>query len=409
MKPENILPIVRWIASEGLRGAHETALLPGLCAQLDAAGVPLMRVNVSQPTLHPIIGGHMFIWRRGATTADQEDWDRNMAAARLAQVTAPFDHMMMRGETRLRRRLTTGEGIAEFPMLERFRAEGATDYFAFRVDFGEAQRLGPADGIYVSWLSDAPGGFEPAHLAAIEQFAEPLGLALKNASTYRIANSVIETYLGRDAGQRVLGGTIERGSGETIRAALWYSDLQGFTKLADTLPRDELLALLHDYFACIVETVHEQQGQVLKFIGDGVLAIFNLADDSESCLAALEAGDRVMERTAALTAQRRADGRPVTQVYLGLHLGGVMYGNIGAGERLDFTVLGPTVNEVSRIEAMCRALDQTLIASAAFARAAGDCRGRLVSLGRYVLRGVRRPQELFTLVRAEDAAAGGEA
>ena len=147
---------------------------------------------------------------------------------------------------------------------------------------------------------------------------------------------------------------------------------------------------------------------MLKFIGDGILAIFNLPDDTESCLAALEAGDRVMEQVAALSARRRAAGRPVTQVYLGLHLGDVMYGNIGAGDRLDFTVVGPAVNEVSRIEAMCRALDQNLVASAAFARAAGDCRGRLVSLGRYVLRGVRQPQELFTLVRPEDLTEGGD-
>ncbi len=286
-------------------------------------------------------------------------------------------------------------------MLDRFRAKGATEYLALQTIFGEAHRLGPADRVLTSWLTDAPAGFDEAHLAAIEQLAPPIALALKAASTYRIATSVIETYLGQDAGRRVLGGTIERGAGETIRAALWMCDLQGFTTLADTTPRDRLLALLHEYFECMVNTVGEHQGQVLKFMGDGLLAIFNRADDGASCRAALEAADRVMGRVAEVTARRQANGLPVTRFYIGLHLGDVLYGNIGARNRLDFTVIGPAVNEVSRIEAMCRALDQDLIVSSAFADVVKGSSERIVSLGRYVLRGVRRPQELFTLVPTE--------
>ncbi len=224
---------------------------------------------------------------------------------------------------------------------------------------------------------------------------------MKASATYRVATGLIETYLGKDAGQRVLGGTIERGSGETIRAALWSCDLQGFTKLADAMPRDQLLALMHDYFEGMVTTIDEHDGHVLKFIGDGILAIFNMGDDAKSCRAALEAADRAMGRMAEVSAKRQAAGLPVTRFSIGLHVGDVLYGNIGAPNRLDFTVIGPAVNEVSRIESMCRALDQDLIVSSAFAKAANGSRERLVSLGRYVLRGVRRPQELFTLVQAE--------
>ena len=395
MTPEQTHAIIQWIVSRGLHGTHETTLLQGLCERLVAEDIPLLRVNICQPTLHPIIGGRLFIWSRGEA-AVQEDWERNVAEAGAEFVRTPFPHMGSTGTTRLRCRLHQGEG-SEFPMLGRFREQGGTDYFALLTAFGEAHRLGPAAAIIMSWLTDAPGGFLDAHIAAIEQLVPSLALAVKGASTYRIARGVIETYLGRDAARHILSGEIERGSGQTIRTALWYCDLKGFTKLADTTPRDRLLAMLDAYFECMVTTVHEFDGHVLKFMGDGLLAIFNLDDDAGSCRAALEAAEQVTSRITRLTAERDADGLPVCGFYLALHFGDVMYGNIGARNRLDFTVVGPAVNEVSRIEAMCAALDQSLVISSAFAEAAGESTDRIVSLGRYALRGVRRPQELFTL------------
>ena len=392
MTPEKSRDIAQWIVSEGLDGADELELLRGVSERLVAAGVPLIRTNISQPTLHPIIGGHLFIWRRDQAPA-HEDWQRNVA---IGYSQSPFSYMITSDETRLRRRLKEGEP-SEFPMLDDFRRQGGTDYFAMETAFGDAHRFGPADRILSSWLADAPGGFRDTDIAAIEQIAPSLALAVKGASTYRIARSVIEIYLGRDAGGRVVSGEIDRGSGQTIRAALWYCDLQGFTKLTDTTPRDRLLAMLDDYFECMVTTVHESGGEVLKFMGDGLLAIFNLRDDAESCRAALEAADRVLGRIAQLTVSRRDAGLPVSGLYVALHIGDVMYGNIGARDRLDFTVVGPAVNEVSRIEAMCRALEQSLVVSSAFAEAAAGSADRLVSLGRYALRGVRKPQELFTL------------
>jgi adenylate cyclase len=395
------LPLTQWIIARGVDGTPETKLLEGLCARLSATGVPLLRVNICQPTLHPVIGGHLFIWLRNKPSAVEEDWARNVAAAGGDSSRTPFGHMMKTGAATLRRRLTDGDRSLGYRMLERFRTEGATDYFAQQTTFGEAHRLGPADRVLTSWLTDAADGFAEVHLASISEIAPAIALAVKAAATYRVAAGLIETYLGRDAGQRVLGGTIERGSGETIRAALWSCDLQGFTKLADSMPRDQLLALMHDYFEGMVTTIEEHDGHVLKFIGDGILAIFNRGDDARSCRGALEAADRAMTRMAEVSARRKAEGLPVTRFSIGLHVGDVLYGNIGAPNRLDFTVIGPAVNEVSRIESMCRALDQELIVSAAFAEAAGSAGERLVSLGRYVLRGVRRPQELFTLVPAE--------
>ena len=307
MTPGDTQPLDQWIIAQGLDGTSETTVLDGLCARLTAGGMPLLRVNICLPTLHPVIGGHLFIWRRDRPEAVEEDWARNVAAAGTDYARTPFEHMMKTGTPRFRRRLTGSDDNAALAMLDRFRGVGGTDYFALQTTFGAAHRLGPADRVLTSWLTDAADGFAEAHLAAVEQLTPALALAIKAASTYRIATGVIETYLGKDAGQRVLGGAIERGAGETIRAALWFCDLQGFTKLSDITPRDQLLGLMHDYFEAMVTTVDEHGGHVLKFMGDGLLAIFNTGDDGQSCRAALAAADH--GRSSGWRRSRRG-GRP---------------------------------------------------------------------------------------------------
>jgi adenylate cyclase len=211
-----------------------------------------------------------------------------------------------------------------------------------------------------------------------------------------------ETYLGRDAGHRVLRGHIERGVAEKISAVLWFSDLQGFTRITDTAPPAQIIPLLNDYADAVVSALKAQGGEVLKFMGDGTLAIFDAAAADDACRHALDAADDAIRRIAALNERRVAEGLPVSRLYLGLHVGDVFYGNIGSYERLDFTVVGPAVNETSRIAALCGSLDQHVLLSSAFAAAAGESRARLVSVGRYALRGVRRPQELYTLDPATD-------
>ena len=222
-------------------------------------------------------------------------------------------------------------------------------------------------------------------------------MALKSALTRGITETLMRTYLGEDAGRRVLSGKIERGTAEAIEAVLWYSDLRGFTRIADIAPSETLLSLLNDYAACVVETLHAHDGQVLKFVGDGILAIFKLEDSCAAGEAALDAAEALLARIDELNAKREAAGLPTSDIYLALHLGEVLYGNIGSPVRLDFTVVGPAVNEVSRIEGLCRNLDQRVLVSSDFAAGAPAARPRLVSLGRYALRGVSEPQELFTL------------
>jgi adenylate cyclase len=205
----------------------------------------------------------------------------------------------------------------------------------------------------------------------------------------------METYLGRDAGQRVLSGRIMRGVAERIDAVIWFSDLRGFTRITDSAP-EQVIPLLNDYAEVIVSAIHTHGGDALKLIGDGILAIFVAADRAHACVAALAAATAAHSEVAALNRRRAQGGLPVTDMYLGLHVGEVLYGNVGSIERLDFTVVGPAVNEASRIAAMCRSVEQPMLVSEAFANVDG-MRGRLVSVGRYALRGVAKPQELFTL------------
>jgi adenylate cyclase len=213
----------------------------------------------------------------------------------------------------------------------------------------------------------------------------------------RIAETLVETYLGRDAGKRVLQGQIDRGITDQIEAALWFSDLRSYTRIADTAAPGEIIPLLNDYSDAVISTIYHQGGDVLKLIGDGVLAIFTGDNRQRVCESAMAAAVAARQSVGELNRTRAAENLPVTDMYLALHVGTVFYGNIGSKERLDFTVIGPAVNEVSRIAAMCRSVDQPLLVSAAFADAVGDLRSHLVSVGRFALRGVAQPQELYTV------------
>ncbi|MEM6656599.1 MAG: adenylate/guanylate cyclase domain-containing protein [Pseudomonadota bacterium] len=202
---------------------------------------------------------------------------------------------------------------------------------------------------------------------------------------------------GKNAANNVFDGQIERGAGQTIRAALWSSDLQGFTTISDEVPRDQLLEMVNAYFECIVQSVHKYGGNVLKFMGDGVLAIFDKGSDELSTCAALHVAEHLRRQISELTSDRRNKGLPATGLYLGLHLGEVYCGNVGSPSRVDFTVTGPAVNEVSRIEGMCRTMNKDIVISQDFADKLGIESVKLTSLGTHNLGGVSRDNELFTM------------
>jgi adenylate cyclase len=273
---------------------------------------------------------------------------------------------------------------------------GGTDYCAMIVRLGEGQWLGAMRGMVASWLTDAPGGFDGDALDRIEALMPALATCLVQRSMQRSVRALLSTYLGDDAAVRVLDGNVVRGRAETIRTVVWFSDLVGYTRIADTHGAGVVLELLNDYAGAQVEAIEMHGGHVLKFIGDAILAIFP-GDEADACTRALDAVVEQRRRLAVVTAARAAQGKPTSDAQVALHRGEVLYGNVGSARRLDFTVLGPAINEASRIEALCSSLDQAVIVSSAFRDACGDARSRLLSLGRYALKGVARPQELWTV------------
>jgi adenylate cyclase len=300
----------------------------------------------------------------------------------------------------------TAETEAEFPSFAEFREAKFTDYVAIINRFAEDGAIGEMDCVYSYWTTDRSDGFTDDEIGALKRLTPFLGLAIKAASLARIAETLVETYLGRDAGRRVLRGRIERGVADRIETVLWFSDLRNYTRISETSPPEEIIPLLNDYAEAIVSSIQQNAGDVLKLIGDGVLAIFPAEERSRACAAALDAARAAQEAVTVLNARRFEKGLPATEMYLGLHLGEVFYGNIGSKERLDFTVVGPAVNEVSRIAAMCRSVDQPILISAVFAESCTEQRRAFASVGRFALRGVGRPQELFTLDLLEGPAVG---
>lgn len=404
--PEALLSLHAAITAAGLSGRPEAALVQEFCTKACAMGVPLSRAIIGVDTLHPVLEGRIFQWNRDVAQPKLSEYARRDYASDPSKwLQSPFYHLLQTGEISLRRRLDARANDEPFPILADLRAEGQTDYLVMLHRFDADGAIGEADGVFSSWCTDRPGGFADTDIAALEALVPSLALAVKSAATAGIARTLVETYLGRDAGERVLRGGIERGVAERISAVLWFSDLQGFTRITDTAPPEQIIPLLNDYAEAIVTAIHARRGEVLKFIGDGVLAVFKSGAPAETCRQALDAARDAHAGVAALNARRQAAGLPVTRFYLGLHVGEVFYGNIGSVDRLDFTVVGPAVNETSRIAAMCRSLDQEVLLSSGFADRAADCRRELVSVGRFALRGVGRPQALYTLDPDAGAAA----
>jgi adenylate cyclase len=382
-------PVATWL----LRDAHDLtdtrSVISELCQRLLASGFPLYRLFLSIRTLHPQVAAIGYQWRRGdalaSETAREHGIDRQDVYLR-----SPIK-LIHDGVPEIRRRLADLMAPREFPILDDLAAEGASDYLIVPLRFS-SQRVNA-----VSIATDRAGGFSEAESIRFKNLVLLLALVLDVRETQRVASALLDTYLGRDAGRRVLGGLVQRGDGITLAAALWYCDLRSFTATTETLPRDQIIALLNDYFGCMVGAVHRHGGEVLKFIGDAMLAIFPIADDLDrdrACLAALAAAEDALADLDDLNERRLADGKAILEADIALHTGAVMYGNVGAPDRLDFTAIGTAVNLVTRLERMSEELEQRLLASARFA---SPCGSKLVSVGHYRLRGFSQPQEIFAL------------
>ena len=276
-------------------------------------------------------------------------------------------------------------------MLHDLKIRGATEYLALPIasPFGFGTHM-------AAYVADRPGGFTEREIADLTFLSERLSVIADMNSQRQIAENVLKAYLGPQTGPKVLAGQIRRGSGDAISAVLWSSDLRSFTHLSDHLPGERMIAILNELFDLQSKAIASHGGEILKFIGDGLLAIFPVAEPADApraAASALAAAHEAQEKLGALRTRLALEGLPPLAMVIALHYGTVIYGNVGSVDRLDFTVIGPAVNLVSRIEAIAKSRDLPFVVSDDFANAYGR---PMSSLGKHALRGLELPHELFT-------------
>ncbi|MGE5147870.1 MAG: adenylate/guanylate cyclase domain-containing protein [Candidatus Eiseniibacteriota bacterium] len=386
-----IAALVDWLLRHSRQLTSPEQFLEDFAVRLRRARVPVWRINLHLPPLHPVILGRIYQWVDGAARPIEIMRSRD-ARDRLAFHHSPVA-IVFRSGLAVRRRLAGPDADVDFPLLEELRDRGATDYYLLPLDMVAGGRRGA-----IGFTTREPDGFSEDAISVIDHILPALNAITEVFTTRLILHDTLDVYVGPEATQRILRGEITLGTGRSIGAAIWYTDLRGFTSLSETLDREVVLGVLNDYFACMVPAVQEAGGEILKFMGDALLAIFKFETRSreDTCAAVLEAAIKAVDAMTALNDKRAAAAMPPIEAGVALHVGDVVFGNIGAGSRLDFTVIGPAVNLASRIETLCRDLGERILVSEAFAAHAGT---GLESLGRHAFRGVATEHELYRPAR----------
>jgi adenylate cyclase len=377
-----------WLVDGARSTPNPTQMMAETCERVVQAGLPLWRVGVFIRTLHPDIFGRNFIWRPGEEVeVGTVDFDvLDSPGFRNSPLAIVFTEAK-----EVRGRLDELQS-GRFPIFDDMHAEGVTDYVALPLLFidGSVQAS--------SWTTKQPGGFSDQQLNALRSLIPPLARVIEIISLQRTAALLLDTYVGNRAGARIMGGQIRRGHTETMHAAIWLSDLRGFTALSDRLPAETVVDILNGYFDCQVSSIRNHGGEVLKFMGDGLLAVFPIdeyvGDIHKVCSSVLEAA---RESRASVEAMHFPIGETVERFRFGvaLHVGPILYGNIGGGNRLDFTCIGPAVNLAARLEKIAGRLNRTIVASAGFA---GICAGGWTELGEFPILGFSKAERVYGLL-----------
>ena len=383
----DVQPVVDWLLAGARPATRPHQVLRLFCERLVACGMRLDRLALFVQPLHPNVAARGFYWRRGAAEIEVNEEDHSFIGTE-EQLSSPI-YRVRTSRREIRRRLEDAAAPLDFPVLDELRSQGVTDYLIMPLEFVS----GEVHGLSVATRS--AGGFTDAELAAFKRVLPAFTRLVEVFGLTHKAANILDAYLGSHAGEQVLQGRIRRGDAERIHAVIWFCDLRDSTPLADALGPEAFLALLNEYFECVLGPVLERGGQVLRFIGDAALAIFPVGGDpAEAATSAVDAAREALARMAALNEQRRGAGAPELAFGIGLHLGDVLYGNIGTRTRIEFTVIGAAANEAARIEALCKTLGAPLVVSDAVAR---HTRHAWRPLGRHPLRGVEKPVELLTL------------
>jgi adenylate cyclase len=388
MDTSELEKLTKWLMDGARSSPNPNRFLAEMCERLVVAGIPLYRVGAFVRTLHPDVFGRSFIWKPG------EEVVVNTANFDLPDTpqfkNSPLAIVYASGHE-VRYRLDDPES-ARFPFFDDMRAEGVTDYIAIPLHFTDGS-------IHASsWTTKAEGGFTDEQLDALRAVIPPFSRLGEIFAMRRTAAALLDTYVGNRAGERILAGQIRRGHAEDMQAAIWLSDLRGFTSLSDRLPAETVVDILNQYFDCQVPVIREHGGEILKFMGDGLLAVFPIAKDggnlSEVCGRALEASRKARANVDAMHYPSAGNAVERFRFGVALHIGSILFGNIGGMSRLDFTCIGPAVNLAARLEKIASRLHRTVVASAAFA---GACHNDWTDLGEFPIAGFSQAQRVFGL------------
>ncbi len=384
--PPDVQELFDWLVDGAPGATNPVAVLERFCPDLLEAGIPVERIAAFVQTLHPHIMGRAFRWKPGAPIQVNE-------ASHALVHTPAFKHspvgLVLANAEPFRCRIAL-EGPGELAVIQELAEQGLTDYVVLPMRFMNGSTHA------ISFATASPDGFSDDHIEALVQVCRPLSRVAEILALSRTAVNLLDTYVGRNAGDRILKGHILRGDTELIRCVIWFSDLRGFTSMADRTEPGAMIRTLNELFECQVPSIQKHGGEVLKFIGDGLLAIFPIfgEDPKPACQTALTAADEAFAALAQLNEARAVRGEPALQFGLALHLGDVTYGNIGGANRLDFTCIGPAINLAARIEALASKLGKRQLLSAELAAHAAR---PVVSLGEHELKGVSAKQTVYEL------------
>ncbi len=382
----------RWLLEQALFDADISAMLSGCYERLTAAGIPISRAHLVLSILHPLYSSIGITWRPGDGTS--VEGYQHFLGDEIPEAFRRSPYYLLRNQNVefIRRRIEGPDVGKEFPILNELREQGNTDYLAFGLAFNTAG----GKGVLGSWSTDRPGGFTDSEIAALLNLNDTLAVACKMAVQREVANNVVTTYLGPDAGHRVLNGNIKRGDGETTRAAIIYGDLRGSTAMADQEGRQAYINALNDFFDATGGAIADQGGEVLSFIGDAFLAVYpcgrNRKESVVATQSALVSARDAVNRMEAINADRKSSNLSALGYGMSLHIGNVMFGNVGMADRLAYSVFGSTVNEAARLEGLTSKYQQRVVGSANFKDYAG---GDWLELGREELKGVAQPMAIY--------------
>lgn len=393
-----ISPIREWLIDNSLGSSDIVEMFEQMCMKIVGVGIPVSRARLFWPTLHPLFQAETVSWdtKSFAKLEQFEHQDNESDAWKVSPLKFVLDNDL----EIFRRQLVGDNALLDFPLLEELKEDGYTDFLvlASKIEgISTRRREGTQNrGILVTWASNKPDGFSSEDLVSLQKIQRRFAVACKTIIQARISNNISQTYLGRRAANYVQDGQIRRGDGQRTNAVVWYSDMRNSTSLAETMPPEDYFDLLNSYFMATAEPVVKHGGEILDFIGDGVLGIFpfDCKDGlQKAASAANSAIDDVLMMSEDINEVRRGEKKETFNFGIGLNVGEVMFGNIGIPSRLTFSVIGPTVNEVARIESMTKLLQSKVLADKTFAEL--DL-SRWKSVGEHKLDGVLVEKELFS-------------